>query len=308
MTVKPDLSVKIGKLNLKNPIITASGTFGYADEYEEYVNLQKLGAIVTKGITLKPREGNPQPRIREVRSGMINWIGLENVGIDAFVENKLPILLEKKINFIVNIAGSSIDDYVELAKICEINSIKAIELNASCPNVKNGCLEFGKSPEMIEKLVSSVREVYSGTLIIKLGANVSYPVQMAQTVEKSGADAISAINTLKGMDVKAQIRNGKITTSIINGGLSGPCIKPVALNFINEIRNSVSIPIIGMGGIACIEDVIDFVVVGSSAIQVGTANFTHPGISEKLVDDLENLLIEQGIKSFSELTGEQLCK
>lgn len=298
---KPDLSVNIGKLKLKNPIITASGTFGYADEYEDYVDLQNIGAIITKGITLNPREGNPQPRIKEVKNGLINSIGLENVGINAFIERKLPVLLNKNIPYIVNIAGFSFEEYVELSHICEINNINAIEINVSCPNVKEGCLEFGKDKETLYKLVSAMREKYSNTLIVKLSSNVSYPAEMALTVEKAGADAISAINTIKSMALNTRIENGKLNYNFIKGGLSGPVIKNIALNFIHEIKDAVNIPIIGMGGITTVEDIIDFLAVGSSAIQIGTANFTYPDISGKLISELEQLLKENNISSLSEL-------
>lgn len=299
--VKPDLSVKIGKLNLKNPIIAASGTFGYADEFEDYVNLQSLGAIITKGITLKPKQGNPQPRIQEVSGGLINWIGLENMGINSFIEKKLPLLREKNIAFIVNIAGSSLKEYEELAKICEFNGINAIELNVSCPNVENGCLEFGKDVSSLSKLVSDVREVFSGTLIVKLSSNISYPAELALVAEKSGADAISAINTVKAMSVKTGINKGKLTYTKVKGGLSGPCIKPIALNFIHDIKQVVKIPVIGMGGITNINDVIDFFAVGSRAVQIGTANFTYPYITEKLVNELETLLTQNSIVNLNEL-------
>lgn len=289
--IKPDLSVKIGKLKLKNPIITASGTFGYADEYEEFINLNNIGAVITKGITLKPTTGNPQPRIKEVKGGLINTIGLENIGIYAFIEQKLPILINKDITFIINIAGSTLNEYIELASICEANGIKAIELNLSCPNVEHGCLEFGRDENTLYKLLYSVRQVYTNTLIVKLGSNVSDPAKLAQIIEKTGADAISAINTIKSMHLNIAFNNGKFDYSYIKGGLSGPVIKPVALSFINEIRQSSNIPIIGMGGISNLNDIFEFMLVGSNAVQIGTANFTNQCISEQLAIDLENWLI-----------------
>jgi len=298
---KPDLSVNIGKLKLKNPLITASGTYGYADEYEDYVNLQDIGAIVTKAITLKPREGNPQPRIKEVLGGMINCIGLENLGINGFIKHKLPVLNEKNITFIVNIAGSSIEEYVELAKICADNGIYAIELNLSCPNVTSGCIEFGKDKETLYKLVSKVREKFDKTLIIKLTPNVSNPTELVVNSEKAGADAISAINTVKAMSVNAKINNKKIDFSFVKGGMSGPAIKPIALGFIHEIRQEVNIPIIGMGGISSASDILEFIAVGSTAVQIGTSNFTHPYICQQLKDDLEKILLNSGIDSLQEL-------
>lgn len=298
---KPDLSVNIGDLKLKNPLITASGTYGYADEYENYVNLQNIGAIITKGITLKPKEGNPQPRLKEIPGGMINCIGLENMGIDGFIKNKLPVLTDKNITFIVNIAGSSIDEYVELARICASNGIYAIELNLSCPNVTSGCIEFGKDKDILYKLVSSVRAAFDKTLIVKLSSNVSNPAELAINTEKAGANAISAINTVKAMNVKAGIKDKKIDFSFVKGGMSGPTIKPIALGFINEIRKSVNIPIIGMGGISCVADMLEFFAVGSTAVQIGTSNFTHPYICEQLKEDLEELFLNNGINSLQEL-------
>ncbi len=296
-----DLSVNIGKLKLKNPIITASGTFGYADEFDEYIDVSSLGAIVTKGITLEPWKGNPQPRVQDVNNGLINRIGLENMGIYSFIEQKLPILRKKNISFIINIAGSSEEEYVKLAKISQDNSIEAIELNLSCPNVKQGCLEFGKDPDTLYRLVSSIREVYQGTLIAKLTSNISYPAQMAELVQKAGADAISAINTVKAMHVSLNCNNNKFEKTIIQGGLSGPAIKPISLSFINEIRPVVDIPIIGMGGITYVQDVLEFLSVGANALQIGTANFTHPTISEQLVDDLGEILIKNNKKSLKEM-------
>ncbi|OGI19552.1 MAG: dihydroorotate dehydrogenase B catalytic subunit [Candidatus Melainabacteria bacterium RIFOXYA12_FULL_32_12] len=301
VTVKPDLSLNIGKLKLKNPIITASGTFGYADEYEEFMSIQNIGAIVTKGITLDPRDGNPQPRIAEVKSGMLNSIGLENVGICSFIEHKLPILKERNINFILNIAGFSLEEYAQLAVICEKSEIPAIELNVSCPNVKAGCLEFGKDQETLYRLVSSVREVYSNTLIVKLSPNVSNPIEIALAVQKAGADAVSAINTVKGMQVNPIINNGKLEHSYIKGGYSGPAIKPIALSYIHEIKQVLDIPIIGMGGISNVDDVLEFIAVGSVAVQIGTANFTNPCISEQLAKDLENVLMQHNIMSLQDL-------
>lgn len=298
-TAKPDTSVIIGKLKLKNPILTASGTFGYADEYEDFMNVSTVGAVITKGITLTPKSGNPQPRIKELPNGMINSIGLENLGIYEFTEKKLPVLREKKIDFIVNIAGSNINEYVEIAKICQENDIKGIELNLSCPNVKSGCLEFGKDEDTLRKLVSEVRNNYEGTLIVKLSSNISFPERIAETAEKAGADAISAVNTVKAMSINFS-RNYK-GYNFIKGGMSGSCIKPVALNFIYEIRNHVTIPIIGMGGICCLEDILEFFAVGADAIQIGTANFTHPDLSEKLVSELEEFMKKYGYTSLTEL-------
>jgi dihydroorotate dehydrogenase (NAD+) catalytic subunit len=305
---KPDLSVKIGQLKLKNPLITASGTYGYADEYDEYVNLCNVGAIITKGMTLNPRQGNPQPRIKEVQGGMINCIGLENMGIYDFIKYKLPVLTEKNITFIVNIAGSDISEYAKLAKICLDSGIYAIELNLSCPNVTSGCIEFGKDKDILYNLVSSVREVFDKTLIVKLSSNVSNPVELAVNAEKAGADAISAINTVKAMSVEARINNKKLDFKYVKGGLSGSCIKPIALGFINEISQAINIPIIGMGGISSVSDIFEFMAVGSSAVQIGTANFTHPYICDQLEEDLTKILLDNGVSSLQELLYENSRK
>lgn len=298
---KPDLTVKIGKMALKNPIITASGTFGYADEFEGYVDLEKIGAIVTKGITLKPRKGNAQPRLKEYKSGLINSIGLENIGINAFIEKKVPLLYEKNIPFIVNIAGFAIEEYLELARICEVNKIEAIEVNVSCPNVKAGCLEFGTDGDILYKLISRIKEHYTGTVIVKLTPNVTDPAILATKAQQAGADAISAINTVRALNVNVQFKDGKFDVQKMKGGYSGPSIKPIALNYINTISQCVDIPIIGMGGITCFADMLEFFAVGSSAIQIGTANFTYPGIADHLRQELERFVIQNGFSSLNEL-------
>lgn len=289
----------IGKLKLKNPVLTASGTFGYTNEYDDFMNVANIGAIITKGITLNPKSGNSQPRIKELPNGMINSIGLENVGIHEFIDKKLPVLLENNIDFILNIAGESIQEYAELANICAKNNIKGIELNLSCPNVKCGCLEFGKDEETLYRLVSEVRNSYAEALIVKLSSNVSYPEKMAETAEKAGVDAISAVNTVKAM--KIELSNDYKGYKFIKGGMSGACIKPIALNFIYEIRKYISIPIIGMGGITCLQDMLEFFAVGADAVQVGTVNFTYPDLSERLVGELEEFMKNYGYGSLKEL-------
>ena len=243
---------------LKNPIMTASGTYGYADEYDEFIDVSNLGAIVTKAISLEPREGNKHNRITETKAGMINSIGLENVGIEAFLRDKLPVLKNKNINFIMNIAGTTIEEYVKLAEICGQNSIKAVELNVSCPNVKAGCLEFGTEEKSLYELVSSVRKVYQGFLIVKLTPNVTSIEKLGITAEKAGANAVSAINTLKGMSVKINCIKGKIYKEIVQGGYSGIGIKPVAISAVNRLSKVINIPIIGIGGIETLDDVLEF--------------------------------------------------
>ena len=295
------LSVELNGLKLKNPIITASGTFGYCDEYEEFFEVNKLGAIVTKALTLEPRKGNSSKRIMETKSSMINSIGLENMGIYAFLEKVLPKLYSKKINFILNIAGRTKEEYLELAKICEENNIPAVEINVSCPNVKSGCLEFGTDENTLYELVSEIRSLYSKTLIIKLTPNVTSIEKMAIAAQKAGADIISAINTIKAMGLKLNYANGNFKCEKIMGGLSGCAIKPVALRAVKAISENINIPIIGMGGIISLDDVFEFIAVGADAVQIGTANFTKPTISVDLVKELENFIIKNNFKDFNEL-------
>lgn len=297
---KLDLSIKIGKLNLINPIILASGTYGYNDEYEEFLDTQSFGALVTKGLTLKPKIGNPQPRIKEIKSGLINSIGLENVGIDAFIETKLPILQQKNIPHIVNIAGFSFEEYREISRISEINDIKTLEVNVSCPNVKGGCLDFVSDTKNLYKLICLIREVFSGTLIVKLSSNVSNPVDISKKIQQAGADAISAINTVRAMNIKVSIDNSKFKFNKIQGGMSGPAITPIALQYIYTISKEVTIPIIGMGGISSLSDMIEFTAVGSSAYQIGTANFINPSICDTLIKDLKTFLLDNDFNSFKE--------
>lgn len=286
-----ELSVNLNNFELKNPIMTASGTYGYSDEYNDFIDVSKLGAIVTKAISLNPKKGNEGDRIFETTSGMINRIGLENVGIQEFIDKKLPVLKEKNINFVMNLAGSTYEDYIETAKIAENAKIPAIEVNVSCPNVQHGCLEFGTNPESLGKLTKSIREVYNGFLIIKLTPNVADIESLAIAAEKNGADCISAINTLKGLGVKIEILpNGDIKKTSVQGGLSGKCIKPVALSMVKRIKSVVKIPIIGIGGISSLDDVLEFFSVGADAVQIGTENFTNPSIAEEIIKDLEILL------------------
>lgn len=297
-----ELRVNLNGFELKNPIMTASGTYGYADEYEVFTDVSNIGAIVTKAISINPKKGNQGERIFETTSGMINRIGLENLGIKEFVEKKLPILKEKNINFVMNLAGSSFEDYVEAAKIAQKEGIKAIEVNVSCPNVKEGCLEFGVDPSSLSKLISAIREVYLGFLIVKLTPNVSDIESLALSCEKAGANAISAINTLKGLGVKIKILpNGEIKKTSVQGGLSGRCIKPVALSMVKRIYSVVKIPIIGIGGISCLDDVLEFFSVGAEAVQIGTENFTNPAITGQIIQDLEKLLLKLNLKSIDEL-------
>ena len=296
-----DLAVRKGKLSLKNPIMTASGTFGYADEFEDFIDVSRLGAVVTKAISLKPRPGNSWNRVIEVTSGMINSIGLENVGIEKFIADKLPVLRKKNIDFVVNLAGSGMEEYVELARICGDNKIAAVELNVSCPNVKSGCLEFGTDAKTLGELVKSVRKVYNGCLIVKLTPNVTRIEDIALAAQENGADAVSAINTLKGLGMKLSFKNGKFYREQVIGGFSGMAVKPVALGVVNRLKQVLEIPIIGLGGIASMQDVLEFFAVGAEAVQIGTANFTTPDISERIIDELSVFMEENGFRTLEEL-------
>lgn len=296
-----DMSFKIRDVIFKNPVLTASGTFGYADEFDDFTDVSSLGAVVTKAISMEPRPGNDHQRIFETYGGMINSIGLENVGIKRFVEEKLPILREKHIDFVVNLAGKTLDEYVSLAKVCAEHNIKAVELNISCPNVKSGCLEFGTDEVVLDKLVESVRNVYRGCLIVKLTPNVTSIEKIAQASQQAGADAVSLINTVKALGVKLEFINGKFKKSTVQGGLSGRAIKPIALGAVSRVRQVVDIPIIGMGGIYSLFDIFEFFSVGADMIQIGTANFTHPDISGQLVDELKNFMTENGFSTLKEL-------
>ncbi len=297
-----DLSVNLNGFKLKNPIITASGTYGYADEYDDFINVSELGAIVTKAISIEPKKGNSGERLFETYGGMINRIGLENVGIKEFISKKLPTLKDKNINFIMNLAGSSVEDYIKAAEVAQNAGIKAVEVNVSCPNVKQGCLEFGTNPNSLGHLTSEIRKIYKGFLIIKLTPNVADIESLAKSAESNGADCISAINTLKGLGVKIEITPDKnIKKTFVQGGLSGKCIKPVALSMVKRIKSSVQIPIIGIGGISTVDDVLEFLTVGADAIQIGTENFRHPDVTIKIKNELNNIIESLNLKSLDDL-------
>ncbi len=290
-------------LTLKTPLIGASGTYGYVDEYCDFVDLKYFGAISTKGITLEKRPGNSGDRIFEVQNGMINRIGLENVGIQSFLLDKLPKLQQKKIDFMLNIAGSSTEDYERLAAIANEYDIKALEVNVSCPNVKQGCLEFGLNPNALFELTKKIRNCYDGFLIVKLSPNTQDIKPLATAVEQAGADCISAINTLRGLGVKVDLINNKFVKKSVQGGLSGTCIKPVALYMINQIKQVVKIPVIAMGGISCLSDLIEFMAVGADAFQIGTQNFITPSICSDLAIELKEYIEKNGFKDFDDLKG-----
>ncbi|MBO8446492.1 MAG: dihydroorotate dehydrogenase [Bacteroidetes bacterium] len=297
-----DTSVKIAGLSLKNPVLTASGTFGYGSEFCDFMELSRIGGIIVKGTTIRPRQGNPYPRMAETPSGMLNAVGLQNKGVDYFVDHIYPVIKDYDTNIIVNVAGSTVDDYVAAAeRINELESVPAIELNISCPNVKAGGMAFGTSPEAAREVVAAVRRVYKNTLIVKLSPNVTSITDIALAVESAGADSVSLINTLMGMAIDAERRKPLLST--ITGGLSGPCVKPVALRMVWQVAKAVKIPVIGLGGISNAADAVEFLLAGATAIQIGTANFIDPAISAKVASGIEDYLIRHGFSSVKELVG-----
>jgi len=296
------LNTKIGSLELKNPVMTASGTFGYGTEYSDFMDINRLGAIIVKGTTLNPRQGNPYPRMAETPAGMLNAVGLQNKGVDYFVDHIYPEVRKFQTNVIVNVSGSCIEDYVQCASIINtLDGIPAIELNISCPNVKQGGMAFGVKPESAAQVVSAVRKAYDKTLIVKLSPNVTDITEIARAVEGAGADCVSLINTMLGMAIDAEKRKPILST--ITGGMSGPAVKPVALRMVWQTARAVKIPIIGLGGICSATDAIEFLLAGASAIQIGTANFIDPSISEKVVDGIEDYLERHNFNSVQEIIG-----
>lgn len=297
------LNIKVGNLSLKNPVMTASGTFGYGKEYDDFINISDLGGICVKGTTLHDRQGNAYPRMAETPSGMLNAVGLQNKGVDYFISDIYPQIKHYDTNIIVNVSGSTIEDYAECAaRLSDLDKIPAIELNISCPNVKEGGMAFGTSACSAAEVVKAVRQVYNKTLIIKLSPNVTDITEIAKAVEAEGADALSLINTLLGMAI--DINKRKPVLSTITGGLSGPCVKPVALRMVWQTYNAVKIPIIGMGGISCWEDAIEFILAGSSAIQIGTYNFIDPTISIKVIEGMQNYLDKHNIGHIKDIIGQ----
>ena len=296
-----DLSIDVGNLIIKNPIMTASGTFGYGEEFAPFVDLVTLGGIVVKGISLEPRPGNPPPRIVETEGGMLNAIGLQNVGVDKFISAKIPMLKALNTTVVVNVLGDSIEDYAEIARRLDpYDDIHAIEVNISCPNVKKGGVAFGTVPEMAAKVTRAVKDNTSKPVMIKLSPNVTDITAMAQAVEDAGADSISLINTLIGMAIDVKTRK-PILANVI-GGLSGPAIKPVALRMVYQVAKAVKIPVIGIGGITTLDDVLEFLIAGASAVQIGTANFINPAVSGDLVKGLEAYLNDNNC-TLQELIG-----
>ena len=297
-----NLNVEIAGLCLKNPVLTASGTFGYGIEFQDFVQLDELGGIIVKGTTLQPRQGNPYPRMVETTQGMLNCVGLQNKGVDYFCTQIYPKIRDIGTNVIVNVSGNSPEDYAECAaRINELECVPAIELNISCPNVKHGGMAFGTTCEGASSVVRAVRETYKKTLIVKLSPNVTSISDIALAVQDAGADAVSLINTLMGMAIDAEKRRRIL--SIGTGGLSGPCIKPVALRMVYEVAHAVQIPVIGLGGICSATDAIEFLLAGACAVEIGTANFIDPAISAKIAKGIDKYLDDHGFKSVNDIIG-----
>ncbi len=300
--MQTSLKTKLATLELKNPVLVASGTYGYGEEFAELYDISKLGAVVTKGISLKPRNGNPMPRVIETASGMLNAIGLANVGLDAFLHEKLPFLKKAKATVIVNIFGECIEDYVALAlKLNGTNGISGLELNISCPNVKSGGLSFGTNPKSAAQVTQAVRKVTSFPLIVKLSPQVASITEIATAVVEAGADILALINTVPGIAIDAKSRKPKLANII--GGLSGPAIKPIALKQIYEVYKAVKAPIIGMGGIMNTTDAIEFFLAGARAIQIGTGNFINPSLALEIVYGLRQYMIDHNLSDLDQIIG-----
>ena len=297
-----ELGVNIAGLKFKNPVLTASGTFGYGEEFTDFIDLNRLGGFIVKGTTLHPRQGNAYPRLAETPSGMINAVGLQNKGVQYFIDNIWPRIKGYDTNVIVNLSGSSVDDYREGARLLnEVDGLDCIELNISCPNVKAGGMTFGTQPEMAAQVVSAVREVFQKVLIVKLTPNVTYVAEIAKAVEGAGADAVSLINTVLAMAVDAERQRPVLST--ITGGLSGAAVKPIALRCVWQVWKAVQIPIVGLGGIMNATDAIEFMLCGARAIEVGTANFIDPAVTVKIVDGISEYLDRHGCKDVNEIIG-----
>ena len=302
MTNEIKMGVKLGNLALKNPIMTASGTFGYGSEFADFVDLNRIGGIIVKGTTLHHREGNPYPRMAETPSGMLNAVGLQNKGVHYFVDHIYPTIKDIKSNIIVNVSGSQVEDYVETARIInELKGVPAIELNISCPNVKHGGMAFGVTTSGASEVISAVRRAYSKTLIVKLSPNVTDITEIAKAAEASGADSVSLINTLLGMAVNAEKRKPLLST--VTGGLSGPAVKPIALRMVWQVSKAVNIPIVGLGGIMNGLDAIEFMLAGATAIQLGTANFIDPTVSNRVIDEIQDYMIRHHVSDINDLIG-----
>ena len=299
---KPDMSVELAGIKMRNPVMTASGTFGYGAEFGEYMNLESIGAMISKGLSLKPKAGNPTPRIVETPGGMLNAIGLQNVGIDAFISQKLPYLSKVATPVIVTLYGNTLEEYGEVAsRLDSLDGVAGIEVNISCPNVKQGGIVFGTDPQAAQEVVRLVRRSTSKPLIVKLSPNVTDVVLMAKACADAGADALSLINTLTGMAIDLDRRRPILAN--ITGGLSGPAIKPVALRMVWQVARNVKLPIIGIGGIMNARDALEFILAGATAVQVGTASFLDPSAAQTIAQDMEKYLIDNGIPSIASMIG-----
>lgn len=297
-----NLNTKIGKLQMKNPVMTASGTFGYGSEYSDFIDISRIGCIIVKGTTLRDRQGNPYPRMAETPSGMLNAVGLQNKGVDYFIEHIYPTVKDIDTNIIVNVSGSTVEDYVMTAeKLNSLEKIPGIELNISCPNVKEGGMAFGTSCPSAAQVVREVRRVYKNDLMVKLSPNVTDISEIARVVEAEGADSISLINTLLGMAIDAEKRKPILST--ITGGLSGPAVKPIALRMVWQVAQAVKIPVVGLGGIMNAADAIEFLLAGATAVQIGTANFIDPTVTIKVIDGIEEYLNRHRFGSVSDIIG-----
>ncbi len=301
-----DLSVEIGKLKLKNPIMTASGTFGYGEEFADFIDLNRLGGIIVKGTTLHHREGNPYPRMAETPSGMLNAVGLQNKGVDYFIEHIYPRIKDLDTRVIVNVSGSCIDDYVAVCeKLNELDKVAAVEINISCPNVKQGGMGFGTTCSGAESVTRAVRKAYDGTMIVKLTPNVTNIAEIALAAEAAGADAVSLTNTFLGMAIDVEKRRPMLST--ITGGLSGPCIRPIAVRMVWQVAKAVSVPVVGLGGIMNGRDAIEFMLAGATAVEIGTANFIDPQVTVKAIDYIQDYLTRHKIERVRDLIGAMEC-
>ena len=297
-----DLSVNIGKLKLKNPVLTASGTFGYGEEYADFVDLNRLGGFIVKGTTLNHREGNPYPRMVETPSGMLNAVGLQNKGVDYFINEIYPRIKDVDSQVIVNVSGACLEDYVKVCeKLAPLDKIEAVEINISCPNVKQGGMAFGTTCAGAESVTTAIRDAYDKTMIVKLSPNVTDIADIARAVEAAGADAVSLTNTFLGMAINVETQRPYLST--ITGGLSGACIRPIAVRMVWQVANAVKIPVVGLGGIMNGRDAVEFMLAGATAIQVGTANFVDPSVTVKIVDYIEDYMKRHGIEKATDLIG-----
>ena len=297
-----DLSVNIGKLKLKNPVLTASGTFGYGEEYADFVDLNRLGGFIVKGTTLNHREGNPYPRMVETPSGMLNAVGLQNKGVDYFINEIYPRIKDVDSQVIVNVSGACLEDYVKVCeKLAPLDKIEAVEINISCPNVKQGGIAFGTTCAGAESVTKAIRDAYDKTMIVKLSPNVTDIADIARAVEAAGADAVSLTNTFLGMAINVETQRPYLST--ITGGLSGACIRPIAVRMVWQVANAVKIPVVGLGGIMNGRDAVEFMLAGATAIQVGTANFVDPSVTVKIVDYIEDYMKRHGIEKATDLIG-----